>query len=184
MYFSDVYCDRRLPESVRKHELLWNECIAGAMYTNDFLSLARSIGFTDPRVLTEAPIEVLDPKLKDIVGNARFMSITYRLFKLKDLDAQCEDYGQLAVYNGTVAEDKHKYVLDNHHVFETNKPALVCGNTAAMLQDSWLAPHFTVTGDRSTHYGVFDCSIPTSSLGPSTSVPVTKQTPACGSSCC
>jgi arsenite methyltransferase len=30
-FFSDVYCDRRLPQSVREHKLLWGECIAGAM---------------------------------------------------------------------------------------------------------------------------------------------------------
>jgi hypothetical protein len=35
---------------------------------------------------------------------------------------------------------------------------LVCGNTAAMLQETRYAPHFEVIGDRSVHYGPFDCS--------------------------
>lgn len=42
--------------------------------------------------------------------------------------------------------------------FETNKPGIVCGNTAAMLGEQgmcWLAKHFKIVGDRSTHYGIF-----------------------------
>lgn len=35
-YFSDVYCDRRLPAAVRQHEVLLGECLGGALYVNDF----------------------------------------------------------------------------------------------------------------------------------------------------
>ncbi len=35
---------------------------------------------------------------------------------------------------------------------------LVCGNTAAMLEETRYAKHFTILGDRSTHYGPFDCA--------------------------
>lgn len=44
------------------------------------------------------------------------------------------------------------------HRFEKGKPALVCGNTAAMLGEQgmcWLGKHFDVFGDRSTHYGIY-----------------------------
>jgi len=34
---------------------------------------------------------------------------------------------------------------------------LVCGNTAAMLQQTRFARHFQIIGDRSVHYGLFDC---------------------------
>lgn len=30
--------------------------------------------------------------------------------------------------------------------------------TAAMVGDSWLGKHFQVIGDRTTHYGLFDCA--------------------------
>lgn len=33
LYFSDVYCDRRLPTEVQRHQVLWGECIAGALYS-------------------------------------------------------------------------------------------------------------------------------------------------------
>jgi len=158
-YFSDVYCDRRLPSEVVEHKVLFGECLSGALYNEDFKRMARAAGFTDPRVLSVSPIEVTDAELAEVVGEARFYSITYRLFKLPGLlETLCEDYGQYAVYKGTVPGAKHVYWLDDHHRFETNKPGIVCGNTAAMLGEQgmcWLAKHFKIVGDRSTHYGIF-----------------------------
>jgi arsenite methyltransferase len=58
--------------------VLWGECISGALYIEDFVRIARQVGFTDPRVLSAAPIDVTDAALKDAVGEAKFYSITYR----------------------------------------------------------------------------------------------------------
>lgn len=55
--------------------------------------------------------------------------------------------------------------------FFTNKPMLVCGNTASMVGETWLAPHFAVTGDRSVHYGEFDCSGPKVTSGGAAAAP-------------
>uniref|UniRef100_A0A7S1RAS6 Arsenite methyltransferase n=1 Tax=Alexandrium catenella TaxID=2925 RepID=A0A7S1RAS6_ALECA len=160
-YFSDVYADRRIPADVQAHQVLWGECISGAMYIEDFLRESVKVGFTDPRMLSMEEIIIHDPVLKDVVGRARFYSITYRLFKLPGmLESKCEDYGQYAVYKGTIPGFPHHYDLDDHHTLEKNKPFLVCGNTGAMLgenQVSWLSPHFDIHGDRSVHYGLFDC---------------------------
>ena len=158
MYFSDVYCDRRLSEEARRHEVLFGECVAGALYINDFLSLAKRVGFADPRELSRSVIEVNFPGADKILGNAKFYSITYRLFKLPTLEPNCEDYGQVAVYLGTVPHYPLAYTLDRGHAFEKDRPVLVCGNTAAMLQDTWLKPHFRVFGNRQHHFGRFDCS--------------------------
>lgn len=159
-YFSDVYCDRRLPEHVRNHEVLYGECIAGALYMNDFVHMCKTTGFKDPRILSKEEIIIHDPELKEIVGEARFFSITYRLFKLDNLEPQCEDYGQYAIYKGNMEGYANSYLLDDHHKFETKRPVLVCGNTASMLSETWLSPYFEVVGDRSVHYGQFDCSAP------------------------
>jgi hypothetical protein len=35
---------------------------------------------------------------------------------------------------------------------------LVCGNTAAMVSETRYRRHFKVLGDRSTHFGPFDCA--------------------------
>mmetsp|Transcript_45874 Transcript_45874/g.111750 ORF Transcript_45874/g.111750 Transcript_45874/m.111750 type:complete len:373 (+) Transcript_45874:82-1200(+) len=160
-YFSDVYCDRRLPEKVTKHPVLWGECIAGALYVKDFERIARAAGFDDPRVLSIAPIEVEDYELRKITGQAKFFSITYRLFKLPGLlETLCEDYGQAVKYKGTIEGSEDAYTLDNGHTFEAGKLALVCGNSAAMCGEQgvcWLSKHFEIIGDRSTHYGLFPC---------------------------
>jgi SAM-dependent methyltransferase len=154
-YFSDVYCDRRLPPSVRSHEVLLGECLAGALYIEDFRRLCHAVGFTDPRALSTSPIAVDDEELREVVGEARFYSITYRLFKLPDLETLCEDYGQYAVYRGTIKGHASSYQLDDHHLFETGRPVLVCGNTADMLGKTWLGPHFDVVGSRERHFGLF-----------------------------
>eukprot|EP00210_Caulerpa_lentillifera_P001291 g1244.t1 len=159
LYFSDVYCDRRLPEHVRKHEVLWGECISGALYIEDFKRIAHNVGFLDARVLSVSDIKVTDPELQKICGEANFYSITYRLFKIPGLmETMCEDYGQIATYKGTIPGHENAYQLDEHFRFEKGKPMAVCGNTAAMLGEkgiSWLAPHFDIVGDRSNHYGLF-----------------------------
>ena len=43
-YFSDVYCDRRLPQHVRENEVLYGECLAGALYIEDFRRLCAAAG--------------------------------------------------------------------------------------------------------------------------------------------
>ncbi len=40
---ADVYCDRRLPEEARTHEVALGECLGGALYVNDFVRLAREV---------------------------------------------------------------------------------------------------------------------------------------------
>ena len=51
---------------------------------------------------------------------------------------------------GTISGQQHAYELDDGHTFVTGKPALVCGNTAAMVGEqnkSWLSKHFQVQSD-------------------------------------
>ena len=178
-YFSDVYCDRRLPEDIRAHPVLLGECLGGAMYVEDFRRLCVRTGFTDPRVLEGHEIEVLDPALRELLGEAKFYSITYRLFKVPGrLESICEDYGQYVVYKGTIDGHPHAYSLDDHHRIEKNKPFLVCGNTASMLGETWLGKHFDVFGDRSVHYGAFDCG------GPPVAMPGGDGSGACASGAC
>ena len=79
--------------------MLWGECISGALYTGDFQSMAKSVGFDDPRVLSSAPIEIHDESMKQLLGPTKFYSTTARLFKLPGmLEPACEDYGQVAIY--------------------------------------------------------------------------------------
>jgi SAM-dependent methyltransferase len=151
-YQSDIYCDRRLPSSVRQDPVLLGECLGGAMYETDFLRLCREVGFADPREMSRSPLTV-EGRLAETLGNAKFFSVTHRLFKLDGLEPSCEEYGQVASYKGTLAGAPHAFTLDAAHVFETGRWVSVCANTALILASSWLRPHFTVMGDTSVHYG-------------------------------
>ena len=84
-YFSDVFVDRRLKENIAFDPLLHSECLGGALYVRDFTRMAKKAGFKDPRVLTGAPISIRNEEIEKMVGNAKFSSITYRLFKIDTL---------------------------------------------------------------------------------------------------
>ena len=157
LFFSDVFAGRRVPESVRNDPVLYGECLGGAMYVEDFRRLLRDLGVPDYRVVSRSRINLEGSELADKAGMVDFYSITIRAFKL-DLEDICEDYGQIAVYKGTIPESPHSFVLDDHHTFIAGKPMLVCGNTAAMLEDTRFTAHFDIKGDRTTHYGPFNCA--------------------------
>jgi arsenite methyltransferase len=156
MYFSDVYADRRIPAQLASNPVLYGECLGGALYWNDFLSLAKQAGFLDPRLAKDNPITVQNPDLAAEVGAIRFYSATYRLFKLNALEPACEDYGQAVIYRGTVPHYAQRFVLDKHHDIETGRVFKVCGNTWRMLHDTRFASHFEFIGDFSRHFGLFE----------------------------
>ncbi|MHA6757117.1 methyltransferase domain-containing protein [Streptacidiphilus sp. PAMC 29251] len=156
LYFSDIFTDRRLPTPLLGDPVLVGECLAGALYTEDFRRILQRAGCPDARTVTASPVEISDPDIERKIGFAAFTSRTVRAFKLP-LEDRCEDYGQVAVYRGTIAEHPHAFDLDDHHRFPTGKPMLVCGNTADMLAATRYAAHFTVTGDKSHHFGLFPC---------------------------
>ena len=157
-YLSDVVVDRRLPNSLAHDPVLHSECLGGALYRHDFEDLARAAGFLDPRIMEVTPISIQNDEIQEKVGAARFFSVTYRLFKISGLEPRCEDYGQVATYRGDIPFYRSSFTLDDHHVFERGRPERVCGNTAAMLETTRLRNHFSVTGSRNTHFGLFDCS--------------------------
>jgi len=163
LYFSDVFADRRIPESLRRDPVLLGECLGGALYTEDFRRLMHRLGCADVRVVSQAPVPLFDPEVEALIGMVNFRSITIRAFKMA-LEDRCEDYGQVATYLGTIAELPHAFVLDDHHRLETGKPMRVCGNTFDMLVHSRYAAHFNAIGDGAAHYGLFDCA-PASSAG-------------------
>ena len=158
LYFADVFADRRIPADVAADPVLYGECLGGALYAEDFRRMMEAVGCVDYRVVTQRPLTVDDPALAAKLGNIQFSSVTVRAFKLASLEDRCEDYGQVAYYDGTIPEHPHAFALDDHHVFETGRPMLVCGNSAAMVEETRYGRHFRVVGDRSVHYGLFDCA--------------------------
>jgi len=156
MYFSDVYADRRVPKSLKQNEILWGECLSGALYWNDFLTYARNAGFTDPRAVKSNPITIENEELTDLIGNIKFFSVTYRLFKIDGLESDCEDYGQAVAYKGGIPNVGQSLFLDNHHEFPIGKIVSVCGNSYKMLHDTRYKDYFDFYGSWDVHYGIFE----------------------------
>lgn len=177
MYFSDVYSDRRVPMELQNDRVLWGECISGALYWNDFLRIAKNAGFTDPRAVENKPVTVENEELEAKLGDIKFFSVTYRLFKIDGLESDCEDYGQAVSYKGTIGESSHAMMLDDHHLFPKGKIVSVCRNTYKMLHDTRFQTHFDFYGDETTHYGIFE------GCGGSAPFSVTENSSEAGSCC-
>ena len=158
LYFSDVYSDRRIPQHLRDDTVFYGECLGGALYYEDFRRMMMDIGCLDHRIVSKSVIDLNNKEIEEKAGNIVFYTITVRAFKLDSLEDECEDYGQVAIYKGDITHAENTFILDDHHQFEAGRPMLVCGNTAAMLEETRFATHFQIIGDRSTHFGIFDCS--------------------------
>ncbi len=157
LYFSDVFADRRVPLELADDRVLIGECLAGAMYIEDFRRLLSALGYKDFRNVSESGIELLDDEIIAKAGMIDFRSMTVRAFKC-DFEDICENYGHVVRYLGTMTECPHVFNLDDHHAFHAGLPVPVCGNTARMLSETRYARHFQVDGDFSTHFGSFDCA--------------------------
>lgn len=138
---SDLFSDRRLSAT--------SELPGAVMYEGDFARLAIKAGFSDPRVLSRRRVVVGEPH------HAVFHAVTLRLFKIAELETPEEDYGQAATYLGTVEGCQHRFALDEANLFETGRAILIGGNTSAILRKSRFAPHFSICGDTSSHFGSF-----------------------------
>lgn len=157
LYFSDIFSDRRIPRALLEDPVLRGECLSGAMYTEDFRRLLANLGCADARRVAHAPVPLLDEAIESVIGMVSFSSLTIRAFKLP-LEDRCEDFGQLATYRGSIPGMEHAFVLDDHHRFEAGRPMRVCGNTFSMLAHSRYAGHFSLQGDTSVHFGLFECA--------------------------
>ncbi len=175
-YFSDVYADRRLSAELRDDPVLYGECLGGALYWNDFLTLAKANGFADPRLVESRPLQITNDQLAEKIGNHQFFSATYRLFKLDALETDCEDYGQAVMYRGTIPQFTQQFLLDGHHTILKNHIFPVCGNTWRMLHDTRFQSHFEFIGDFEQHFGIFQ--------GCGKSLPFATNDGTTGAACC
>ncbi len=161
LYFSDIFASRRLTPAQNSDPLLLGECLGGALYLEDFRRVMEKTGFFDVRAVESGVVTLQNEEIIRKAGMVTFTSKTIRAFKLP-LEDRCEDYGQVAYYQGSIAHHPHEFKLDDHHIFKTGAPMLVCGNTADMVGQTRLKAHFKVVGEKTNHLGLFDCG-PTAS---------------------
>lgn len=155
LYFSDVFCDRRVPEGLYDDPILRGECLAGALYVEDFRRMLAGFGV---RTFYDVDVEELhigDFRIATKLGFATFYSHTIRAVKSENLEDREEDYGQTATYLGTMPENPRYFDLTQEVRLIKDRPVAVSGNMATLLTESRYAPHFRVT-KRGGHVGLFD----------------------------
>ncbi|XP_067673336.1 arsenite methyltransferase-like [Haliotis asinina] len=57
-------------------------CIAGSLYWKNLHEIAKEVGFCAPRVVEITTVAINNEEYKTLLADARFVSITYRMFKL------------------------------------------------------------------------------------------------------
>ncbi|XP_013865651.1 arsenite methyltransferase [Austrofundulus limnaeus] len=139
LYFSDIYCSGRLTKEIKNHKILWGECLGGALWWKDVLELANEVGFSVPRLVTANVVTVDNKELEDILGDFRFVSATYRLFKVPKGSADtCQ-----VIYNGGITGAEDSFKFDCCYTFKANEVVEVDGEVASILKHSRFADEFT-----------------------------------------
>ncbi|KAA0711566.1 Arsenite methyltransferase [Triplophysa tibetana] len=140
LYFSDVYSDSRIPEDLKANKVLWGECISGALWWEDLIRLAEEVGFSKPRLVTAAIITVGNKELEKLLGDYKFVSATYRLFKLPK---GSKKQACLAIYNGNITGAVESFEFDAQYNFKANEVMEVDGDVASILINSRFSEEFT-----------------------------------------
>ncbi|XP_035256449.1 arsenite methyltransferase [Anguilla anguilla] len=144
LYFSDIYSSSRLPEDITSHKVLWGECLGGALCWEDLVRLAEEVGFCSPRLVTASAVTVDNEELESILGDYKFVSATYRLFKIpKNIPKK----SCLLTYDGNITGSEKALEFDCHYTFKANDVVEVDGELASILKNSRFAEEFTFQPD-------------------------------------
>ncbi|XP_004478892.2 arsenite methyltransferase [Dasypus novemcinctus] len=141
LYFSDVYASLELPEEIRTHKVLWGECLGGALYWKDLAILAQKVGFCAPRLVTANPVTIQNKELERVIGDFRFVSATFRLFKLPKigLAKRCQ-----VIYNGGITGHEKELIFDANFTFKEGEMVEVDEETSAILKNSRFSQAFLI----------------------------------------
>ncbi|XP_037099777.1 arsenite methyltransferase-like isoform X2 [Syngnathus acus] len=139
LFFSDMYSSGRQTEEIKNNKVLWGEGFGGALWYKDLLQLAEEVGFRPPRLVKANVITVNNNEMRAILGDFKFVSATYRLFKVpKGSLKPCK-----VIYNGNITGAEDSLHFDCQYTFKTNQVTEVDGELAAILMQSRYAQAFT-----------------------------------------
>lgn len=155
LYFSDVFCDRRMPEELRRDPVLRGECLGGAIYLDDFRRMMARQGWDDCLYTVIDDIHVSDLALETKLGFTGFTSRTVRAIKAAGLEDRHENYGQTARYLGTIPESPRYFDLTDEIRLIKGREVAISSNMAEMLAQSRYGAHFAIK-QRGAHRGAFD----------------------------
>ncbi|XP_031153181.1 arsenite methyltransferase [Sander lucioperca] len=141
LYFSDMYASKVVPDHMKEDTVLWGEGMGGSLFWQDLISLAHSVGFSTPYLVSASQIEIYNSELKAKAGDVSYASGTYRLFKLPQSQVVSE---ATVTYKGTVADFLDQLDFDSSHCFKKDVAVEVNGEMAAILQRSRFFPDFKI----------------------------------------
>lgn len=141
MYFSDMYASKPVPDHMKQDAVLWGEGMGGALYWQDLISLAVSVGFSTPHLVSASLIVVHNHELQAKAGDIQYASVTYRLFKLPNNPVCAEAE---VTYKGTIEGFQDQLNFDSSHCFKKDIPNKVNGEMALILQSSRFSPDFKI----------------------------------------
>ncbi|XP_018542734.1 arsenite methyltransferase [Lates calcarifer] len=141
LFFSDMYASKVVPDHMKQDPVLWGEGMGGSLFWQDLISLAHSVGFSTPHLVSASQIVVHNSELKAKAGDISYASSTYRLFKLPKGPVKSE---ATVTYRGTVADFPDQLDFDSSHCFKKDVAVEVDGEMAAILQNSRFFPDFKI----------------------------------------
>lgn len=139
IYFSDMYIDKKLSEELTRNTMLWGEGIGGALLWKDLYQVAEEIGFSPPRLVTSRYLTI-NQELRDIVGDYKFVSGTYRLFKLPKEIVKEQN---LVTYTGGITGYEKKIQFDANYTFMEGQAVEVDGELYGILKNSRFGNYFS-----------------------------------------
>ncbi|XP_025090661.1 arsenite methyltransferase-like [Pomacea canaliculata] len=135
-----MYTDTKQTDEMKKDKVLWGEGIGGALLWDELYQLAAEIGFSSPRLVTAKPVDT--SQFSDRIDSARYVAVTYRLFKLP---AQGAGGPCHVSYKGDIAGCQERLKLDDVTVFEKNEEKVVDSELATILTTSRFKQSFNIT---------------------------------------
>ncbi|XP_040217804.1 arsenite methyltransferase-like isoform X3 [Rana temporaria] len=139
IYFSDMYIDKKLSEELARNTMLWGEGIGGALLWKDLYQVAEEIGFSPPRLVTSRYLTI-NQELRDIVGDYKFVSGTYRLFKLPKEIVKEQN---LVTYTGGITGYEKKIQFDANYTFMEGQAVEVDEELYGILKNSRFGNYFS-----------------------------------------
>ena len=157
LYFSDIYSNKRISNTLKQDKVLYGECLSGALYKQDFATILNKVGFTYYQTVTSRILNISDTNINKLIGHVTFYSETISTFKIPNssnnskvnntsssnnitsilgLEDSLEDYQQYAIYNGTLPNYPHGYSISIYEPFITNVKTPIHGNTALILNNT------------------------------------------------
>ena len=118
LYFSDMYTDTHQSNIVKGNKTLWGEGFAGSLHWKQLHEIANKIGYSTPCLVSCSPIKIVREDFKQMLGDAKYCSATYRLFKPltslpRDDDPTCQSGVGLVTYKGEILHHEELFNFDH-----------------------------------------------------------------------